>query len=429
MIRLLSLIFIGCFPFLSLFANGGPIDGGALASSGQIKLNTNAKIDLVKEDLAFRIDGDFVHVDVKYLFVNQGEAQKVWIGFSAMIDYGNEGYDYSAGPQAAFDDQLIMGFAILDGKDTLRDSLIFEGPDEPRYGDTIRAWRFFEIEFAEGESKTLSISYDASTFYSDWVTSKSFLPGFSDRVFGYDLSPAGYWGDGVVDTLNVTVDASSLGEKASKMKVSAPFFLKGQDGKLHGSYLNTDFTEAEPIKISYDASAWALSRYIEEHRIDYNLIADIHSSSELGSRYSPRMMFDGKLSTPWSEGVVGIGKGEWIEVEFTKPVNVGAVYIVNGLVKSKKLYDKNGKVLKLKIEELPSKKSAYGFEERVVELEVKDFEDPMNVPMSSLADQLLDLGEGRQISGFRFTIEDAVKGSIYEDICISEIYILGWYDE
>ncbi len=429
MLRPILIHFAFACSFLSLaLANGGPIDGSVLRSCGKIHLIQNAEIELLKEDLSFRIDGDFVNVTAVYRFFNQGRKQKVTIGFSALLEFTNEGYAYP-GREMSFDSNVVFGFAVLDAGDTLADSVIVSGPELPRYGDSLQCWRFFTIEFGPGESKVLTISYSASAWFTDWYSPSSFLPGASPRTFRYDLSPAGFWGDGRIDTLNISVDAGLQGEIANSLKISGSYFLTGTGGKFEGHYLDQELGEQGIIGLEYDNSDEVLAKFIEERKLDHEYYEVISSSSELGSRSSPRNMFDGSGSTWWSEGVNGSGAGEWAEVKFTRDIYVGAIFVVNGMMESAESFAANGKVLKLRVTDIPLRRNVYTFD-REVTVPTAGYQPTNGGLLSETAELLLNLGEeGQALNGIRFTILESEAGLKSDDTCISEIYILGWVPE
>jgi len=57
--------------------------------------------------------------------------------------------------------------------------------------------------------------------------------------------------------------------------------------------------------------------------------------------YVPDHLFDGDLSTAWSEGVKGDGVGEYVEIVFDRPVVITQVHVANGYQKDQNVFDRN----------------------------------------------------------------------------------------
>ena len=71
-----------------------------------------------------------------------------------------------------------------------------------------RRWFTTKLPFNTGETMILTVQYRFKTMFQDFVTTKSFLPGYDNRFFRYILNPAGNWGSGFVDDFSYEIDFS-----------------------------------------------------------------------------------------------------------------------------------------------------------------------------------------------------------------------------
>ncbi len=139
------------------------------------------------------------------------------------------------------------------------------------------------------------------------------------------------------------------------------------------------------------------------------------SPSKDGQTYEPFRAIDGSLTTAWLEGKDGLGIGESLTIEFDKAERITKLVVYNGFLNTKYRYAINGKVTKLLVEfndgtaqtadlkvmEVPEDKVPFGNDE-MNPTEII-FDHPVNASMMKL------------------TIRDAVAGTKYDDVCISEV--------
>jgi hypothetical protein len=118
--------------------------------------------------------------------------------------------------------------------------------------------------------------------------------------------------------------------------------------------------------------------------------------------YDAGNVLDGDLSTCWCEHNSGLGIGEWIEISSDDLQNVSGVILYNGYQKNQDILDKNGYVTSLRLE----------FSDGSHEV----FED-----IDSIL-QYLDF-EPRKTTYIKIIILEAKEGSIYSDVCISEVMV------
>lgn len=76
----------------------------------------------------------------------------------------------------------------------------------------------------------------------------------------------------------------------------------------------------------------------------FDVCASSMLDPQLGNRYGPNNLFDGKLATAWVEGVSGNGAGERIVLSFDRPRQLAGFEIVNGYAKNRDIFGKNARV-------------------------------------------------------------------------------------
>jgi len=117
--------------------------------------------------------------------------------------------------------------------------------------------------------------------------------------------------------------------------------------------------------------------------------------------YHPAYLFDGRLDFGWVEGVDGPGVGESVTVAFDQPVTVNAIDLWNGYQRSTDHFKKNAR----------AKRISFGPGAQAAALEVAD----------KMGEQTLALPA--PVTGGTFTLKvlDAIKGSVYQDLVLSEL--------
>ncbi len=165
--------------------------------------------------------------------------------------------------------------------------------------------------------------------------------------------------------------------------------------------------EAEPVYVERKIPIWLTSA-----------TSYCTSQSKDGQTYEPRHATDGNYTTAWLEGVNGLGVGESISFDFDKTERITKVVIYNGFLNTKYRYAINGKVAKAKLnfDDGTQKSVSLNIMEDVPEDKVPFSMDEMN-PTTILFDEPVTA------SWMKLTIEGAVAGSKYEDVCISEVEI------
>jgi hypothetical protein len=66
--------------------------------------------------------------------------------------------------------------------------------------------------------------------------------------------------------------------------------------------------------------------------------------------YRPANLLDGDPATAWTEGAEGPGVGEWVRLEFSRPLALGRIEIANGYQQDLERFRANGRVKTLELE-------------------------------------------------------------------------------
>ncbi len=108
----------------------------------------------------------------------------------------------------------------------------------------------------------------------------------------------------------------------------------------------------------------------------------VSSSSNLQASktrdYRPSNLLDGDLGTAWCEGAPGPGPGEWVRLEFSRPLNLARIEIANGYQQDTERFYANGRVKTIELEyssgatQLVDLRDALGFQ--AIELAVSETE-------------------------------------------------------
>lgn len=149
-------------------------------------------------------------------------------------------------------------------------------------------------------------------------------------------------------------------------------------------------------------------------------ISSVDVSSELpagnGKTYSGNNLTDGDYATVWVEGVSGTGEGESVTLHLASPRSVFGVQICNGYTADADLYEKNGKVSKVRVDfgggnVLERSIGGYGFEGA----------DPETLAQMNL--NRVELEAPVVTDTVTITITEVEKGTKYDDTCISEVRV------
>ncbi|MEQ9405078.1 MAG: hypothetical protein RIM99_15920 [Cyclobacteriaceae bacterium] len=415
-------------------ANGGPIDGSAVYKAGDIVLINKPDIQLIREDLKIKLDGNFSYVHVSYLLMNQGvENEDVEYGFP--VDYIQTDLEYELNWK---DDYLPEFDFYLDGEtltynsnttDETTSVTLTNYKGEPYKLDSKRHWKTTKFMIEGERTATLEVKYKIRNGFTDWSTSKDFFPTLDTRSLVYDFTPAQHWGNGKVNSLSVSIDATNVLKNRGSTELSG-LSMKEVNGVFLFNGADYQLSESANIEISYNIENEALSKFAREHRLEAGLIKNVSVSSQLDGPYAKENMFDGNFSSAWVEGKTDNGTNEQIVIELDD-FNLAAIGIVGGYSKSKSIYNSNNRIKKIKLEREvvnhgdPTKTSIESSEVMLEDLAFSAIPNDNN--FYSILNLVGEYGEGYQkIRKVTITILETYEGQKYNDTCISEIFLMGY---
>jgi hypothetical protein len=147
---------------------------------------------------------------------------------------------------------------------------------------------------------------------------------------------------------------------------------------------------------------------------DLSPFAMASSSSQLpvddGGIYFASAVVDGRASQPWCEGVEGDGSGEWIQLDFTSPVEITSLRLSNGYQGGNFLYEVNGRV------------KSFDLYFNAEWVDNWDLDDSTEQQLFNLAG---DVVPGIVTTSLRLVIKETYPGWDFEDTCIGEIEVWG----
>lgn len=133
-------------------------------------------------------------------------------------------------------------------------------------------------------------------------------------------------------------------------------------------------------------------------------------ASDEGGTYYAWSAVDGLLSEPWCEGVDGPGSGEWLQLDFSTPVEITEVKLANGYQSGEYLFVLNNRVQTAAI---------VVDDEWIAEWNLSDAAAWQSYPLAG------DVTPGVTANSVRLVIEDTIDGWEFDDTCIAELEIWG----
>lgn len=428
-------------PFV-LIANGSPFDVSPIQQVGDIRLVRMEDISLDEEVISIGLYGDFVNVRVKYTFTNHGAADTVAYAFP--VDYYDEHGEIDWQYPDGWEDACIPYFRIADETGELpvamkvkQDSILVEQGTYQSSGREYsiywgRRWFTTRIYFPPNQTKELIVSYRIKAAYTDWITTKSFVPSYNPRGFTYDLNPSTHWGDGTVDNLKVVVDARlELGRGGEIDTLLLPGDYVENDGVFTFEASDFQLGNADDIVVAYTIDDYKYNQFYEESRVPAEHITAVRASSELEG-YPVENLLDGDPATAWVEGVDGAGFGQVIEIEFSDFLLSG-VAVLNGYTKNADTYYMNNRLHMVRFEMFDAEGNRMKYYDMRRGFDAKPYSefDP-DVPWTFINflgrwSSVIrpDFTEGM----VRITIVETYPGTTYDDTAISELLLFGFPSE
>jgi hypothetical protein len=421
---------------VTLWANGGPVDGCSIVRTGDMRLQNKPDVQLIKEDLHINVEGDYCTVNVIYtLHNNSAKAQAINYGFP--VDFSlNEAKDDDA-TEITWDKRYISKMQFLLNSKALQweeqiepKTAIYLNPkakDDEAEEDSIeykRKWYSTKFNIEKDETATLEVSYRILSSFTDWEGSYSFLTRFGNKELLWDFSPAQYWGNGKANEINVKIDVVKNSIDANSLTIDAKGMKFVKAGESY-TFNAKDFAFAgRRMDINYSNSDLKTEEKLKSNILKNVKFFNIKASSAKAG-YPAANAFDGDMKTAWVPE--GNGVGSWIEFSTDARYVLSAI-VVGGYQKSQEAYFNNSRPSMVKIQYFPYKIKGEDYFVPEFEMQIPDsliFSDKLHY-----AKQIFDGFEsGDQYwtpQRVRISIEEIFKGKKFQDTCISEIYLIGY---
>jgi hypothetical protein len=137
-------------------------------------------------------------------------------------------------------------------------------------------------------------------------------------------------------------------------------------------------------------------------------------------------MFDGDLATAWAEGAPGDGEGEWIEITLSG-YNVMDICLLGGYAKSAETFRANGRPARIGWELYEGQQAMDWWERPVTELTDPGWWAAGPSSFSPLVRNVIFVrDEGVPLTTIRLEIVGVHPGESFDDLCITEVFILGY---
>ena len=130
-------------------------------------------------------------------------------------------------------------------------------------------------------------------------------------------------------------------------------------------------------------------------------------------------MCDGNLNTVWVEGVEGVGRNEYIELDLGETKKVSGLEIYNGYLENKYLFEINGYATRIRVE-APGQDAV---ETSLMTCPLNGEKEPLDEYEIEMERSLVEFDQPVYTDKLIVTILDAESGSKYEDTCISEMVV------
>ncbi len=145
--------------------------------------------------------------------------------------------------------------------------------------------------------------------------------------------------------------------------------------------------------------------------------------------YEPINMNDGNAKTVWAEGIKGFGFKEWVKItiNFNKYYMPHYLIIYSGHGKNYDLFKKNNRlktIVMRKYNPCGTDEQSYTEKFPVTYFFRYTFEDKPGYHVLPIGDVYMEGCPGKPIE-ITLYIESAYPGSIYDDTCISELFVFG----
>lgn len=461
------LFIIGFISITNAFANGDPV---ITLSSLNRSANPTPKpiidVQIIKEELYIKPSLNTT-VKVKYILYNSSSKDYDNIDYGFPVDYTGSGMI-----NADFEDDFItesqytvgwhdyyiksinfsingnaLSYSMSDEtiierqeNKIVRESFMEIGDDfteedvenAARASDIARRWFYTKFSIKAGQTCELEVTYTVNNYFSGDLYSLNSLVKKGKGIFNYDMSPAQHWGNGTADELYIELDFADVTnidneDSSSLSELGLPFTKKGN--KMIYSAKKFNFKNSKPIKLKYLINKKLNYKDFSRHQISPSLYTILVPDELID--YPIKNLSDNDISTAWVTKWKD-GETKTLKIVFNKPTIVGAIIVLGGYHKSVDTYKNNAQPQIITIEISPKNED---IKQTLYTLN-KDFETQINQYKNITQENILDYSMiytpfifsnayYNPVKEIILNIEDIYPGAKFNDLCISEILILG----
>ncbi|MCK5807808.1 hypothetical protein KAH37_02360 [bacterium] len=436
---------------IHLFGNAEPIDIlSSLKSSGNFVTLEKSEIVIKKERLKIVVDNVWASFDINYLYHNKGKDDVVYLAFP--VDFIVGLFDAKQNPT---EHDMEIFHIKRNGK-----PLIYDYVMEEKYccdtgscdhsktkafnttscdGKMFRRWYVTKVIFPSKKTTEISIKYKVHSWGSPRLYSGHSVPEMTNRVLTYDFFPAKYFGAGKAELMEIILDVRQLSMIEGSLKSILPTSLlkKKEKGIYQYKGVNFDFSKYKSLSLEYDVKGWELWDYLQNYQ-SQNYHSNIHRtmvSSSSMEKYGVKNLFDGNPKTAWCFNRKK-DANPWIELTLFTSNHISMISLLNGYLKDKEVYEKNGFVTKVHIETdcLGGRDGNRMVRDESVTINKPKWKKVFTINPNSANKIVWDASDKirynkesfylHRTCKIKIFIDKSIKGNKSDDVCISEIFLM-----
>lgn len=468
----IAVILLAFMPIKSI-ANGGPVaELSAMTLSRTPMLRHCPEVQLLREEARFTPDERYTKVEVRYTLQNRsGKAlENIWYGFP--IDWydrlpGNNSswatrqpFIDSYGQEVGWHDHYIQDVMFFKNGDILyhqhsSDSVLrhgrklpesmYENGEPNELWDSVenaggfytvvcnlmRRWYYTTLSLGADEVAELTVRYlifNRVGLYNETPT--LFYPMTNVCYFEYDFSPASYWGNGHAGELFIEADTASLRDAGSHLRFDMHYPMQNlRDSRWSLLMKDVDLAKMEPFGMGYH---WEPEALTAGELLSLRLSPTSYSVelSGVDLRYPAANLSDLDLRTatvlrPDKESKL------YITLKMKEETVVRGIIIVGGYAKDSATWHNNSRIGKIVGQAIHGWNQQSGMSTPQSYDWQGVFDASIRLATCLLPYNINEVSPYEYIEynetfrELRFDIEEVIPGAKYDDLCVSEIIVLG----
>jgi hypothetical protein len=418
---------------VAAWANGGGYSYGTprVGALGPFEPSGLQQVEMRTEHLAIDLHLEEARVEVEYVLHNPGAEVTVEAGFPCAAQRDEGEGESAGGPKDPV--PPLRDFAVAaDGRElpvrVVRDPQSLKRLPRPLATEVsevpveIPFWYVFKLTLGHGQTSTLRVRY--RTDYTGAVSYVSDDEQASARQLTYLFSSAALW-KGPIQQGEVVIRAVSVDPDQVAFNLARRFVRQTDSWTWRFQDLEPTLADDLRIVVGSEGEAYwrpdPVASPGREAALDTAFVKSegrwelrqrrfrVRATSSLDASHAAEHAADGDRATAWCEGVPGDGVGQTLTLTLDRPRPVTRIGLVNGLARSRELYDKNGRVTRLEVAVDGGRPTVFSVPDEFLAREMCFLRlPPRSSPLSELT----------------LTIREVQPGSRYRDTCLSEIVLV-----